>query len=60
MKEAVKEHLLSFDDTLTLDETIDLHKRIFVNLNSKSIFESTMLKQYLSEENKPHLVTNTV
>ena len=60
VKEAVKEHLLSFDDTLTLDETIDLHKRIFVNLNSKSIFESTMLKQYLSEENKPHLVTNTV
>lgn len=58
MKEDVKEHLLSFDDTLTVEETIELKKQIFVNLNSKSIFNSTVLNQYLLEENKNHLVTN--
>ncbi|CZQ80462.1 AbiH family protein [Trichococcus collinsii] len=49
MKEDVKEHLLSFDDKLTVEETIELKKQIFVNLNSKSIFNSTVLNQYLLE-----------
>lgn len=60
LKEDVKEHLLSFDDTLTVEETIELKKQIFVNLNSKSIFDSTVLSRYLVEENKNHLVASQV
>lgn len=47
MKDKVKEHLLSFDETLTSNEVTKLKKQIFVNLNSKNIFDSTVLKQYL-------------
>lgn len=56
-KENVKEHLLSFDDTLTLEEIIKLKKQIFVNLNSKQIFDSTELKTYLrQEERRPRII----
>ena len=41
-------------------QNIELKKQIFVNLNSKSIFDSTVLSRYLVEENKNHLVASQV
>lgn len=39
-KEDIKDHLLSFDTTLSLDEITKLKKKIYINLNSPSIFSS--------------------
>lgn len=52
MKEDVKQHLISFDTTLTFDEATKIKKQIFVNLNSNSIFDSTFLKQHLFNSEK--------
>lgn len=54
IKEEIKDNLLSFDDTLSLDEISNLKTQIFVSLNSPNIFESSNLRNIMnSKDSKP-------
>lgn len=56
-KEEIKDNLLSFDETLSLEEISNLKNKIFVNLNSPNIFESSTLRKLLNSKSSPQIFT---